>query len=280
MLTKLQAYSQWDSAQTLILNENGREETDLIQIRNIDGLDPVKATVNTSPFGSVDGGAYLGSVVPTRNIVLTVHPNPDWSQWTVAELRRVLYLYFMPKSLVRLVFHSDDMDPVEIYGYVEEASANPFTTDLEMLVSIICPDPYFTAVAATVVTGKSTDGSTPTVIDYPGDIQTGFNVQVIRDSDPAPTTISVQVGDPSSSFFKVTASVSSTLYFVMNSVPGSKYVQNVTLNTGVITNLLSKMVVGSTWPELEPGKNNFSVITTSPDKQEWQLTYFARYGGL
>ena len=109
MLTKLQAYSAWESAPLLPLSDNGREETDLLQIRNIDGLDPVKATINTSAFGSVDGAAYIGSNVPTRNLVLTIHPNPDWGQWTFESLRRAVYDYFMPKLLTRLVFHSDDI---------------------------------------------------------------------------------------------------------------------------------------------------------------------------
>ena len=72
MLTEVKAYSSWRSAPTLPLSDSGRAETDLIQIRNIDGLDPVKASVNTSPFGSVDGASYVGSSVESRNIVLTI----------------------------------------------------------------------------------------------------------------------------------------------------------------------------------------------------------------
>ena len=99
MLTKLQAYSSWESAQTLLLPDSGREETDRLQIRNIDGLNPVKGTVNTSPFGSVDGAAYTGTDIDTRNIVLTIRPNPDWDQWTIEGLRKLVYSYFMPKLL-------------------------------------------------------------------------------------------------------------------------------------------------------------------------------------
>lgn len=280
MLTKLQAYSSWDSASTLTLSDNGREETDFIQVHNIDGLDPVKATVNTSPFGSVDGGAYLGSSVPTRNIVLTLHPNPDWDLWTFETLRKVLYLYFMPKLLTRLVFYDDVVPPVEIYGYVESCEGNPFVSDLEIQVSIICPDPYFTAVEPTIVTGKSSNGTIPVQIQYDGNVETGFNVEVARAIDPAPTSIGIQVGDPTLSFFNVTASVNASMYFVMNSIPGQRYVQNVSTSTGVITNLLSKVQSGATWPTLEPGENDFSVITSSPGNQDWQLTYFERYGGL
>jgi hypothetical protein len=262
------------------LQDNGREETDLIQIRNIDGLDPVKATVNTSPFGSVDGGAYIGSNVPTRNPVLTLRPNPNWADWSIEALRRLVYLYFMPKSLTRLVFTSDDISPVEIYGYVEDCSPNLFTSDVEILVSIICPDPYFTAVNPTIVTGITNDGSEWLDIDYGGDIETGFNVEVTSKGDPAPTIIGVQAGDPSLSYFNVAAGVTPSMYYMMNSIPGQKYAQNVDLNTGVITNLLSKLQTGSKWPTLKPGGNKFAVITDSPGNQDWRLTYFERRGGL
>jgi hypothetical protein len=280
VLTKLEAFSSWESAPTLPLSDGGREETDLIQIRNIDGLDPVVAAVNTSPFGSVDGVAYTGSSVAARNIVITLHPNPDWHDWTFESLRRLIYSYFMPKLLTRLVFYSDDIPPVEIYGYVESVAVNPFSKDVEMLVSILCPDPYFTAVTATLVTGDTSDGSNPVDIPYEGNIEAGINVEVLRASDPAPTYIAIQVGEAVISYFRATASVDATKYFLMNSVPGAKYVRNVAWNTGVITNLLSQLQTGSQWPTLKPGVNDFSVITDTPGHQQWQLRYFERYGGL
>jgi hypothetical protein len=280
VLTKLEAYSSWLDAPTLSLSDNGREETDLIQIRNITGLDPVKAAVNTSPFGSVDGVAYTGSNVAYRNIVLTLHPNPDWNDWTFESLRRLIYLYFTPKLGTRLIFYSSDMPPVEIYGYVEDANVNQFSKDPEIQVSIICPDPYFTALDATVVTGQAArNNSTPTEVQYNGSIATGITVQLNRSADPPPNVVGIQIGDPTLSYFNVTASVDATKYFLMNSVQGNKFVQNVAFTSGVITNLLSKIQPYSTWPILQPGQNDFSVITDQ-GAQDWQLTYYERHGGL
>lgn len=281
MLTQLEAYSSWESAPTLPLSDNGREETDLIQIRGITGLDPVKAAINTSPFGSVDGVAFTGANVPTsRNIVLTLHPNPDWNTWSYEGLRRLIYSYFMPKLLTRLLFRSNDIPPVEIYGYVEDVSVTQFSQDVEIQVSIICPDPYFTAVSPTVVAGQSSDGSNPLDIQYNGSVEAGINVEVTRLLDPAPTYIAIQVGEAVVSYFRVAATVSSSMYFLMNSIPGSKYARNVQLGTGVITNLLPNLQQGSQWPTMKPGVNDFSVITDTPGKQDFQLIYFERYGGL
>ena len=280
MLTEVKAYSSWVSAPTLLLDENGRSETDLVQIRNIDGLDPVKASVNTSLFGSVDGSAYTGASVGQRNIVLTVHPNPDWKTWTFESLRRLIYSYFMTKRPVRLVFISDDMPPVEILGIVESVDNVMFSKDPEFNVSVICPDPYFKSVVPKVITGQSIrSGGAVTVVEYDGSVETGFEVKVSFSSGTAPTVIGIQIGDPKVNFFNVTATVGSNLYVDMSSVAMQKYVQNVSIGSGVITNLLSKVQEGSKWPLLQPGDNNFSVITDQ-GVQDWELTIYERFGGL
>jgi Phage tail protein len=282
VLTELKAYSSWQSAPTLPLSDTGRAETDLIQVRNIDGLDPVNASVNTSPFGSVDGAAYTGSSVLSRNIVLTLHPNPNWDNWSYEGLRRLLYSYFMPKRPVRLVFYSDDMIPVEISGIVESAEINPFSKDPEFIVSVICPDPYFTALEPEVITGQSVrPGGGTATIDYDGSVEAGIHVKVTHVSNPAPTVIGIQIGDPAISSCNITATVNPAMYFELNSIPMDKFVQNVNIGSGVISNLLSKLHVqeGAAWPILQPGELDFSVITDA-GVQDWELTYFERFGGL
>lgn len=282
MLTELKAYSPWPSAPTLLLDPVGHEDTDLLQIRNVTGLEPVKVDVNTSPFGSVDGEAFTGTAVPARNIVITIGTNPDWNIWSHEALRRLVYSYFMPKKATRLVFYSDDLSPVEISGYVESVEPNIFSKDPEMDVSVICPDPYFVSLDPIVITGVSSNGSTPLEIDYKGSMDTGINIKVLHNTVPDPPQIAVQIGDPNLTYFRVSLSniVTATQYFEASSLSGNKYIRNVSTVNGVITNLLNKLVSGSTWPLLQPGENDFSVITSTPGHQDWQLTYSERFGGL
>ncbi len=252
----------------------------MIQIRNIDGLDPVKAAVNTTPFGSVDGASYMGSSIPTRNIVLTIHPNPDWDIWSHESLRRLIYSYFMPKKRTRLVFYSDDMVPVEIWGIVESVSNNMFSKDPELFVSILCPDPHFTASSGVVMTGQTVrPGGLKTNIPYNGNVEAGVRIKVSAVSGTAPTIIEIQMGNPAISYFIVPSTIAPLMYFEMSSFPLNKFVQNINLGSGIITNLLSKVQDGSSWPILEPGTSEFSVITDQ-GIQDWELTYFERFGGL
>lgn len=277
MLTEVKAYSSWRSAPTLQLDADGRAEGDLIQIRNITGLDPVKASVSTSPYGSVDGASYTGSSVQSRNIVLTLKPHPNWDTWTYENLRRLIYSYFMPKLFTRLVFYSDDMDPVEIYGFVEDVSVNIFSKEPELQVSIICPDPYFTALNPTILTGVNDVTNT---FDYNGNVESGMIVKVTHVSG-TPTTINIQLGDPKITNFGVLADVTSTKYFELSSIPMRKYVQNINIGTGVIDNLLSNVYLqeGALWPTLQPGENEFKVITDN-GVQDYQLIFHERFGGL
>jgi Phage tail protein len=258
-------------------------ETDLIQLLNIDGLEPVKASVNTTPFGSVDGSSYVGSSVISRNIVLTLRPNPNWDDWTYESLRRLIYSYFMPKRSTKLEFYSDDIPPVGISGIVEGVDVNVFSEDPQLLVSIICPDPYFISLDPMVVTGQTIrEGDAPIQIEYEGTIETGVYVQVTDAANTQPDFIWVQIGDPTISYFKVDCTINSDLYFEMSSVDMQKYAQTVDLTTGVITNLLNKVhvVEGSAWPTiLKPGTNDFSVITDA-GTQDWTLKYYERFGGL
>jgi Phage tail protein len=280
VLTEVKAYSSWHSAPTLPLVDGGRAETDLIQIRNIDGLDPVKASVNTSPYGSVDGASHTGSSVLTRNIVLTVHPNPDWVAWSFESLRRLLYSYFMPKRATKLEFFSDDMIPVEIAGIVEDVTVNQFSKDPELLVSVICPDPYFIALEPTVITGQTVRSDGASIpIDYDGTIETGIHLRVSSVEAPDPTVIGIQIGQPPVTDLDVDAEVSSASYFEMSSIAMRKFVQNVNIADGVITNRLSKVRPGSEWPILQPGVNEVMIITDQ-GTQDWELTYFERFGGL
>jgi hypothetical protein len=277
VLTTVRAYSSVKSVDKLLLADGGRAETDFLQVTNITGLGPVDASITTVPFGTLDGDSYSGSSVSRRNIVLTVKPNPNWVDWTYEKLRRLLYTYFMPKALVKLVFETDEIDPVEILGYVESIDPDIFSKAGEIQISVICPYPHFTSVEQVTVIG-STD-ATEIELNYDGSIETGINLEVRYNSGVSNPTVTIY--GLSSTPFQVGTTVSDNNYFVMNSVPGNKYARMIEdfEYGGVITNILSDVYPGSDWPMIEPGLNTFS-IETVPGVQDFVLRYYKRYGGL
>lgn len=247
--------------------------TDPIQVKGIDGLGPVKANINTAPYGVVPGEAITGMSTGKRNIILNLGLNPDWKIQTIAELRKLLYSYFMPESHVGLRFTSTHLPTCIIYGVVESMEPNIFSRDPEIQVSIICGRPEFAAEEAILVTGRVGD---PLEIDYIGSIQTGLNVVVMPSAERGAYTGMVEIAIREQSFFLDDVSIDATRNVELNSVPGYKYIRN-PLPPG--ENLLAKVRSGYIWPYLMPGPNEIKVDADLPG-QTWSLSYFAKFGGL
>lgn len=283
MLTNLEVYSSLSSAPDLPLDVGVNEDQDLIHIRHIDGLGPVKATVNTSQLASDDGAYYTGSSVPFRNIILTLGFNPDWSVNTVASLRQKVYGYFMPKQEVTLRLFRDDGPTVEIDGICEDAAPDIFAQDPQMNISVICPLPDFIAVAQSEVTGIANDAPDESEFSLIGNVETSARlVAVSAVGDPTydgDITLEHRTLSPEVKTFTVTGSLAPAVQLIIDSARGNKVAQNV---VGVdVINLLNTMTDDSEWLMLQPGVNKFRVILDAgATDTDWSLIYFERFGGL
>lgn len=256
---------------------------DTVQLQDIQGLGPVKATINTTPFGSVDGELYNGSSIGSRNIVMTFGLNPQWNLGEdMATLRATLYDYFMSKAWVRLTLTSTHMPDVQIDGYVESFEPNMFSKDPEIQVSIICPQPNFIATAPTVVgdTVKATSADTPLVIDYEGSLPVGFLLD-FGSTSPVTPIVTVKNTAITAEQLIVTApaTITATRKFTLSTVQGNKYVRLMTGDV-VNNNMLSDITEGMKWPQLIPGSNDFIVAATVLPDSPWSMSYIAQYGGI
>lgn len=284
MLTKVTAYSQWSNIDPLVLNVVNRPETDLFEARNFDGLGAVAAEVNTTKLGSIDGESFNGANVGKRNIVATIGLTPDWDNWTMSRLRRVLDKYFMPKQKIRLVFETQEFSPVEIFGYIESNEPNIFSKDPEHVISIICPELYFKSVDPTVIEG--TTDMDPIEIEYEGNIETGMIVAVSDESpEPDPSWVKVQVNDLLESSIQLFSDDETyeSMYMV-SSIPGDKFARLIDVG-GNIANILNSAVIidnnsrDKRWPLIGPGTVDFAV-TSDVGVQSWVLTYYNLFGSL
>ncbi len=259
--------------------------TDPIQIRNISGLGPVEATINTTRFGSVDGEYYQGSSVGKRNIVITVGLSPNWITQTVSSLRKLLYSYFMPKSSVNLYLSSDDMEDVKISGYVESMEPSIFSKDPEVQISIICAQPYFEGATTRTETGTSTNmsGAYSKLFTYTGSVPTGFTVKLERDSADYNAGIELLNTNWDSvdqaRLFLDPVNLTTTKYLEVSTHQGLKYARAKFTNGGADINILGSLRPGSSWPMVYNGKNYFGIRTTVAGFP-WTITYKNRYGGL
>jgi hypothetical protein len=274
VLTKVSAYKETSpTTDPLVMNLGPEIQTDLIQIRNIDGLDPVKANITTSAFGSKQGSFLTGKNLGDRNLVFTLGLNPDWVTSNYSTLRKLVNEYFMTESQVRLVFETVEYPPVEIIGHVETNEQNPFSKDPEPQISIICPDPLFVASAPTEL-AQNPNTEAPINIAYEGTFAAGVKLDIVYVSGSNPTQADIysQVGVMSVIDAPV---LDSTHFLEIYSVPGSRYIKK----NAAGANVFNKMYPGSVWPMLLPGDNQF-YIATNNGVQRWTMEYYALYGGL
>jgi hypothetical protein len=256
---------------------------DAIQIKNIDGLGPVKANISSTAYGSIDGESLDGTQTPKRNIVLTVVLNPNWASLTIESIRQILYNYFMPENTVRLRFSSTHMPTVEIAGVVESCEPNFFAKDPEYQISIICVDPYFVSIDQTVLTGVTSTIASPTdiPITFQGSIETGF----VLDISSATTQIGeFRVVNKSGSISQTWAvagmAINSTQSIRISSVDRNKFFAAFPVPAGTPYTYYTKAIApGSNWVKIKRGSNTLQILSPTAGAA-WSLSYYARFGGL
>ena len=110
-----------------------------IAITKIEGLGPVKASINSTEISSGDGARFNSARIGARNIVFTFRL---LEAPTVEDSRQKTYKYFPVKTEVTLLFETDNR-LCEISGRVESNKPNIFSEEEDTQISVICPNPYF-----------------------------------------------------------------------------------------------------------------------------------------
>lgn len=246
-------------------------------IYNIDGIGASDATINTSNMATRDGARYNSARIGTRNIILSLAMQEEPS---VEVNRHKTYKYFPVKKPVKLVFETDVRESW-IEGYVEKNEPNIFSKQETCQISIICTDPYFKRTNSQVTNLSdvnplfefpfSNEGDEPVlimgeikktnvaIIDYIGDGDTGFNIDIQSGGQlrnlaifNSETRATLKLQD--SVIQKITGSniVKNDIIHI-STVKGSK---SVTLQRGTkVYNIINSLTRNSQWLELTQGRN-------------------------
>lgn len=178
-----------------------------INVKNITGITPLGAEIYSTPFGSIDGGLFVGARVPSRNVVMTLEMYEEelvtGESKTIEDSRLKVYNFFRIKDWVNLVFYTTNR-VLQLLGYVESTETDIFSDKETSTVSILCIDPWFyssnysqisfsgtmpmftfpfsSVSESTIPSERLVFGNisvdTRTDIMYYGDIQTGFNMSI------------------------------------------------------------------------------------------------------
>jgi len=155
-------------------------------ITRIDGLCPPMNSVNISGNGVQDGGTFNSARLGSRNLVLNITLRGD-----IDASRRKLYGLFPQKGKVT-IFFQDGVRHMKTVGYVEQPDCCPFDFPSKVMVSVICPDPYWYDVTEIEETFAAFEAVT---IDNTGDAPAGFRCVVEFTAGSTPTVTLGEASD-------------------------------------------------------------------------------------
>jgi hypothetical protein len=247
-------------------------------VKDIEGLNPVKATLTSSTLSQVDGAQFQNARRDPRNITISVGLEPDYVTTTVQSLRDALYSYFTTKAVVDLAFFLDNVEYVVTTGQVESCENSMFSADPQVDISLICYDPDFYFPEMTNLSSETVPNTNANMVDYQGTTDTGviFTLNVNRDMTSvilyniAPDGIVQQFGITGATFTDGDV-------IIVNSVPGFR---SVTLTRdGVTSSILYWVDAFPTWITLKKGINQFRAYSLG-NGVPYDLTYTAKIGGI
>lgn len=273
MLTKVEVTNRRGNVLALALEEDDNP----YQINEIEGLEPVKATLVSSSYAGSDGEVFQSARRGARNIKIKLDLDPDFINNDYTSLRQNLYLFFATKSEVKLRFYSSTGLYVDIVGTVEDFSSPLFAQDPTVDISIMCFKPDFVDARMVTVEGFTVDDETSIPIDYPGNIEAG--IVVTLNVDRVMTEFTIYSVDEGGNILQLDfdGALEDGDQLVISSLKGAKGIT--LIRDAISSSFLYGRSAQSNWIELTEGINNFR-ITASGDPVPYILEYVVRYGGL
>lgn len=245
-------------------------------IQEIDGLDPVDATIVSSSYATMDGEQYHASRRDKRNIVIKMGYETAYTTRTVRQLRQQLYEFFLPKAIANLTFSFDDGDPVQISGYVESFASPLFTDQPIATISILCMDPDFEDTDSTILSGTTVTDATTMDIEYDGTVETGIDLTfTFAAAATAFSIVNTGADGLHEMDFAGTFNAGDSIEVITTA--GSKGVYLTRAGTQV--SYLYALSPYSDWIQLQPGSNAFRV-TVAGTANPYEIVYTTKYGGL
>jgi hypothetical protein len=252
--------------------------SDGLVLADVEGLEPVKATLVSSSFAQMDGEQYHSSRREARNIRIHLDLEPDYIADDVRTLRKLLYTFFMPKSEVQLRFYMQDELIVNIMGRVETFETQMFAKEPKAVISLLCYDPDFIDLEPVLIEDETTDTTDEFLVEYDGTVETGIFFQLLVDRTVNEFTIYHRRPDNSLHTLDFAADpLAAGDVLTINTVSGSKGAT--LLRTGTTTSVLYGVSPQASWIELQPGENYLRVYAEG-DPIPFEITYSNRYGGL
>lgn len=246
-------------------------------VKEIGGLEPVKAQIVTSSFAQLNGEEYQSSRLERRDIALTLGLEPVYGVSTVSSLRNQLYKFFMPQTPTLLRFYEDYVHVANIAGRVETFDNNRFQQEPEIVIGIPCFDPDFISPEVVTFNGVTTSGLLAEEIGYQGTVDAGFLLRMSVDRPLGEFTIYNSTGDGVTLSLEIDYPWLAGDIVEISTVPGAKGAHMI--RSGFRSSLLYAVNASSNYMKFMQGSNLFRVQAAGA-AIPFSIQYKARYGGL
>lgn len=236
-------------------------------ITEFDGLNPPKATINTSTTATLDGGMFNSAKLQMRsiNLAFAIEENAEQNRLAVYEV-------VQPKNPIRLYYQSEMLN-VFLDGYVEEVSPDYFAKKQIVTVSILCPFPYFKSAQQVInelssvikkfhfpfastadgelIFGEIDTLTSVTVLNQ-GSVKTGLTFELYaKNPITNPKIFNYQTGE----FLAINTTMEQGDQITITTGQGNKTIT--LLRDGVETNIFNLLDKNSTWLQLDIGGGVF-----------------------
>ncbi|MBO5320496.1 MAG: phage tail family protein [Ruminococcus sp.] len=282
---------------SLILENETGQQIDLSQTANrflfskIEGLNPPAGTISTSSYAGMDGSYLNNAFIEKRNVVIPF----EMRGFDVEKRRHELYKIVKPSRYIKIYYSTKNIS-VYAEGIVETCEIENFETLTKGQISIICPDIYWYSTTSQMAYYSQITG----VFTFPfptennpqpftlGKYNTQNIMEIVNDGDETGFTLEIEaIADASSptlynadtdEYLQITCDLQAGDIITVTTKTGNK---TVTLNRGgVRSNIINRLVSGSTWLTLREGKNRFYLRGTVLNNLKVRIVHTNAYLGV
>lgn len=282
---------------TLILENQTGDQTNMTATANqymtskIEGLSPPAGTISTSGYAGMDGSYLNNAFIEKRNVVISF----EMRGIGIETRRHQLYKVVKPSRYIKIYYKTAGID-VFAEGYVESCEVQNFEQFTTGQISILCPDIYWYSTVSQMayyshVTGGFTfpfpteENPEPFTL---GRYNTNNIMEITNDGDETGFTLEIEALEDARSptlynadtdeYLQITGEILAGDIITITTKTGNK---TVTLDRGgVKTNIINRLVSGSTWLLLHEGKNRFYLRGTGLQNLKVKIIHTNAYLGV
>ena len=257
----------------LILENETGQQIDLSRTANrymfskIKGLNPPTGIVSTSSYAGMDGSYLNNAYIEKRNVVIPF----EMRGLGIEKRRHELYKVVKPSRYIKIYYATKNIS-VYAEGIVETCEMENFEMLTKGQISIVCPDIYWYSSESQIAEYSRITGAFHFIFpdnDEPfpiGKYNTQNIMTIVNDGDEVGFTLEISGGPAKNptiynavtdEYMQITDEIKEGDVITITTKTGNK---TVTLEReGVVTNIINRLVSGSTWLTLRTGENKFYV---------------------